>query len=263
MTQAYDRILLEQPEVGIYLLTFNTPKQMNALSQLTIAEFTDAVERVDADENARVLILTGAGDKAFVAGADISEFTEAGALDARRIGQAGGGVIEKLERLDIPVVAAINGYALGGGCEVALGCDWMIASEKAMFGQPEINLGIMPGFGGTQRLMRAVGKRLAVDMCMTGRMIDAQEAHRVGLVNQVCGADELMDTALKLGHTLSSKAPIALKLIKQVMREGENIPLEHACGLEREMFGLCFTTADKDEGVSAFLEKRKPEFSGN
>ena len=139
----------------------------------------------------------------------------------------------------------------------------MIDSEHAMYGQPEINLGIMPGFGGTQRLMRAVGKRLAVDMCMTGRMIDAQEALRVGLVNQVCTADELMDKVLKLAENLSEKAPIALKMIKQVMREGENIPLEHGCGLEREMFGLCFTTEDKNEGVSAFLEKRKPRFSGN
>lgn len=258
----YERIILEQPEAGVYLLTFNAPKQMNALSRQTIAEFTDAVEQIDADDQARVLVLTGAGDKAFVAGADISEFTEASALDARRMGEAGGGVVEKLERLRIPVIAAINGYALGGGCEVALGCDWMVASENAMFGQPEINLGIMPGFGGTQRLMRAVGKRLAVDMCMTGRMIDAQEALRVGLVNQVCAADALMDTVLKQASTLKSKAPIALNLIKQVMREGENIPLEHGCGLEREMFGLCFTTADKNEGVAAFLEKRKPVFSG-
>jgi len=217
---------------------------------------------VRADPQARVLLFTGAGEKAFIAGADISQFQNLGALKARELGLLGQRIGHRLERLDIPVIAVVNGFALGGGCELAMACDWIIASDKAKFGQPEINLGIMPGFGGSQRLMRRVGKALAMDICMTGRMIDAEEAARVGLVNQVHDADDLMGEAMKLAVSLSQKAPIALKFIKQVFRDGQNMSLENACTLEAELFALCFNTEDQEEGVTAFLEKRPASFKG-
>ena len=262
MNTQYKNILVEQPEAGIFRLTFNRPKQLNALSRETIAEFSDAIAAIESEPAARVLLITGAGDKAFVAGADISEFAELDALAARALAQAGQQVLSRLERLDIPVIAVVNGFALGGGCEVALACDWIMASENAKFGQPEINLGIMPGFGGSQRLMRRVSKAMAMDLCMTGRMIDANEALRIGLANQVYSSDRLSEESMKLAKSLGQKAPIAMKFIKQVMRDGENMNLQNACTLEAELFSLCFTTEDQDEGVAAFLEKRKAEFSG-
>ena len=262
MSTQYKNILLEQPEAGIYCLTFNRPKQLNALSQQTIQEFSNAVAVIESDQQVRVLLLTGAGDKAFVAGADISQFQGLSTLEARALALAGQSVLSRLERLNIPVIAVVNGFALGGGCEVALACDWIIASDNAKFGQPEINLGIMPGFGGSQRLMRRVNKAMAVDLCMTGRMIDADEALRIGLVNQVYSFETLLDEAMKLAKTLSEKAPIAMKFIKQVMRDGQNMGLENACAFEVELFSLCFATTDQEEGMAAFLEKRKARFKG-
>lgn len=262
MSKQFTNITLENLEQGIYCLTIDRPKHLNALSMATIAELNAAVDSIAANETARVLLITGAGKKAFVAGADISEFKGLGPLQARAAALAGQNVYKALAELPIPVVAVVNGFALGGGCELALACDWIIASENAKFGQPEINLGIMPGFGGSQRLMRMVGKALAMELCMTARMIDAKEAQAIGLVNKVYPADSLMDEAMVLAKTLSQKAPIALKFIKQVMHEGQNLPLENACQLEAEQFALCFSTEDQDEGVAAFLEKRKAEFKG-
>ncbi len=262
MNTKYQNITLEQPGDGIYCLTVNRPKQMNSLNQDTIGELAAAIATVKADKQARVLLFTGAGEKAFVAGADISQFKGLGSLKARELGLAGQDIASSLEQLDIPVVAAVNGFALGGGCELAMACDWIIASENAKFGQPEINLGIMPGFGGSQRLMRLVGKAMAAELCMTGRMIDAEEGQRLGLVNRVYAAGDLMDEALKLAKSLAAKAPIALKFIKQVLRDGQNMSLENACTLEAELFGLCFSTQDQEEGVTAFLEKRPAKFEG-
>ena len=262
MSEKFQNLSLEQSEAGRYLLSIDRPKQLNALSQDTIREFGEAITQIEADPLARVLIITGAGERAFIAGADIREFQGLSALQARALAQAGQSVLQRLENLPIPVVAAVNGFALGGGCEVALACDWIIASEHAKFGQPEVNLGIMPGFGGSQRLMRRVSKAMAMDLCMSGRMIDATEALRIGLANQIFPADALMDAVNTLAETLSQKPPIALKFIKQVLRDGENMGLEQSCALEAELFSLCFTTADQEEGVTAFLEKRKAAFKG-
>lgn len=262
MSKQYQNITLDSPGHGVQRLTIDRPKQLNALSQKTIEEFGAAVQAVTADANARVLLITGAGDKAFIAGADISEFEGLTPLAARRLALRGQTHLNALERLEIPVIAVVNGFALGGGCEVALACDWIIAAEDAMFGQPEINLGIMPGFGGSQRLMRLVGKSLAMELCMTGRMIKAKEAQDIGIVNHVFAADTLMNEALQLAEVLASKAPIALKFIKQIMRDGENMTLESACQMEAELFSLCFTTQDQAEGVAAFLGKRKANFKG-
>ena len=262
MNKQYENIILENLDDGIFQISINRPKQLNALSQETVAELGSAIQTIGDDTTARVLLITGVGDKAFIAGADISQFTDLSSLQARELGLAGQNICNALERLPIPVVAMVNGYALGGGCEVALACDWIIASENASFGQPEINLGIMPGFGGTQRLMRQVGKSLAMELCMTGRMLDAQEAQRIALVNQVHPADELKLAALELAKTLSQKAPIALKFIKQAIHDGQSMTLAHACQMEAELFGLCFSSEDQDEGVAAFLEKRKAEFKG-
>ena len=262
MKNTLENIILEGKGNGIYCLTVNRPKQMNSLNQATITEITAAIATVKQDSQARVLLFTGAGEKAFIAGADISQFKNLGSLEARELGLAGQNIARQLEQMDIPVIAVVNGFALGGGCELAMACDWIIAADNAKFGQPEINLGIMPGFGGSQRLMRLVGKAMAMDLCMTGRMIDAAEAQRLGLVNQVYNAADLMDAATKLATTLSQKAPIALKFIKQVLRDGQNMSLENACTLEAELFALCFSTEDQEEGVAAFLEKRKAEFRG-
>jgi enoyl-CoA hydratase len=262
MNKKYQNITLENLDSGIKVLTVNRPKQMNALNTETITELAAAVQLVADDVNASVLLITGAGEKAFIAGADISEFQGVGSLEARALSQVGQVILSKLENLDIPVIAVVNGFALGGGCELALACDWIIASDNAKFGQPEINLGIMPGFGGSQRLMRLVGKSLAMELCMTGRMIDAKEAQEIGLANQIYQADDLMDEAMKLAKTLSQKAPIALKFIKQVMHDGQNMALENACQFESELFALCFSTEDQEEGVAAFLEKRKAVFKG-
>ncbi len=262
MTTEFNNLILEQRSPGNYCLSIDRPKQLNALSQETIAEFSLAIAQIEADPEARVLIITGTGERAFIAGADISEFQGLSALQARALAQAGQGVLARLEKLDIPVIAAVNGFALGGGCEVALACDWIIAAQGAKFGQPEVNLGIMPGFGGSQRLMRRVSKAMAMDLCMTGRMIDADEALRIGLANQVYAADQLMQQAQELADSLCEKPPVAIKLIKQAMRDGENMALEQACVLEAELFALCFTTEDQEEGAAAFIEKRKPLFNG-
>ncbi len=262
MNKNYENIILESLNNGIYCLTVNRPKQMNALNQATIAEITAAIAVVKDNARARVLLFTGAGEKAFIAGADISQFKGLSSLDARELGLAGQNIARQLEQLDIPVIAVVNGFALGGGCELAMACDWIIASDNAKFGQPEINLGIMPGFGGSQRLMRLVGKAMAMELCMTGRMVDAEESSRLGLVNQVYARGELMDAAMKLATTLSQKAPIALKFIKQVLRDGQNMSLDNACTLEAELFSLCFSTEDQEEGVAAFLEKRSAKFKG-
>jgi len=262
MNNAFNNLILEQRAPGNYCLSINRPKQLNALSQETIRELMQAIAQIENDPDARVLIITGAGDRAFIAGADISEFQGLSALQARALAQAGQSVMHRLEQLDIPVIAAVNGFALGGGCELALACDWIIASQSAKFGQPEVNLGIMPGFGGSQRLMRRVSKAMAMDLCMTGRMIDAQEALRIGLANQVFADDQLMNEANALADMLCTKPPVAIKLIKQVLRDGENMGLDQACALEVELFSLCFTTEDQEEGAAAFIEKRKAVFTG-
>ena len=248
-------------EDGIGVLTIDRPKALNALSPQVMAEFSDVLDGIEGNEEVRALIVTGAG-KAFVAGADISVMVEFNGLEAKSFSLFGQSVLNRLGALAQPVIAAVNGFALGGGCELALACDFIYASDKAKFGQPEINLGIIPGFGGTQRLARRVGIAMAKELCLTGEMLDAEEAPRIGLVNKVFPADELMDAAKKTALGMAQKGRVALREIKTVIEQGIGLDLIKACAWESDRFGVCFASPDQKEGMTAFLEKRKPEFKG-
>jgi len=256
----YKNILLEQPEAGIHLLTVNRPKSLNALNAATLDEILSAVTRVAADGQARVLLITGAGEKAFVAGADIAEMRDATIEQARDFSERGMRAMHALEAAPVPVIALVNGYALGGGCELALACDWIIAADTAVFGQPEVNLGIPPGFGGTQRLPRRIGQAGALELLTTARPVKAEEARAIGLVSQVCPAAELRARGLEIARLIAAKAPVAVRLAKQAVLRGANLDLFAACALETELFAQAFATQDRREGMTAFLEKRPPRF---
>ena len=258
----YENILFEIHEkVGV--LTFNRPKALNALSAATLDEVADVIENVARNDSIRVLILTGAGDKAFVAGADINEFKGLNPLSARLFAEKGQGILFDIERLPKPVIACVNGFALGGGCEISMACDFIYASDKARFGQPEVNLGLIPGFGGTQRLSRLVGRAKAKELCMTGEMIDAQQGKELGLVAKVFPAEQLFDETMKVARALALKSAGVLRSVKKVVDGGADLDLRNGCALEAEAFGVCFGSEDWHEGVSAFLEKRKPDFKGS
>lgn len=251
-----------QVDDGIAVITMDRPKALNALNAELLEELADALARIDGDEDIRVLILTGAGEKAFVAGADITELATYDPLQAKMFSASGHRVVAALQALSIPVIAAVNGYALGGGCELALACDFIYASENAMFGLPEINLGIIPGFGGTQRLPRQVGKNRAKEMIFTGSMVPAAEAANIGLVNRVFSADSLLDEALKTANVMAAKGRASLRAAKQAVNRGTETDLENGCAIEIDAFALCFASEDAQEGTRAFLEKRKPDFTG-
>lgn len=259
---AFENILLETPESGIYVLTINRPKALNALNPATIAEIGRAVAQVAADPDARALLVTGAGDKAFVAGADITAMQNFTAAQAKEFSLQGLRTFRALENLPVPAIAVVNGYCLGGGCELAMSCDWIYASDKALFGQPEVNIGVTPGFGGTQRLTRLVGRALALELVTTARNLKADEALAAGLVARVFPAESLMAEALKTARTVASKAPVAVRLAKETIQRGQDMDLDNACVLESDAFALCFATADQKEGMSAFVEKRKAAFAG-
>ena len=261
MPMELKNVIYEKSE-GIAIITINRPDALNALNAETIDEILQCLEDIAKDDNVRAVILTGAGPKAFCAGADIKAMKGMTALDARKLSQMGYKLCKAIENLEKPVIAAINGYALGGGLEVAMACDLRIASEKARMGQTEINIGLIPGWGGTQRLPRLVGKTLAKEMVFTGKMIDAQTAYQRGLVNKVVPPEQLMDAAKEIAKELASKAPVALKLSKMLINYGLETDLDTALVLEREAFGVVASTEDLQEGVSAFLEKRKPVFKG-
>lgn len=259
---SYQNVILEK-NGAIATLTVNRPKALNALDALTFDEIEAAVAEVDKDASVRVLIVTGSGEKAFVAGADIPSLraltsAHEGAVLSRR----GQEVFDTIERLEKPVIAAINGFALGGGLELALSCDIRIAGDNAKMGLPEINLGLIPGYGGSQRLPRLIGKSQAKLIMFTGEMVDAPTARGLGLVDQVVPAAALMETATKLAEKLSVKAPIALALGKRVINEGMESDLDRGCILEAALFGVACGTEDRVEGTGAFLEKRKAEFKG-
>jgi enoyl-CoA hydratase len=258
----FKNLLLEQPESGIYLLTVNRPRALNALNAATLAELAQASAAVAMDPAARVLLVTGAGEKAFVAGADISEMQSMTAVQAQAFSEAGMRVMHALEALPVPVIALVQGYALGGGCELAMACDWIIAADSAVFGQPEVNLGIPPGFGGTQRLARRVGRARALELVTTARQVRADEALAIGLVARVVPADALRASGLELARTIAAKAPVAVRLAKQAVHRGLDVDLGNACALETAAFALAFATADQREGMRAFLEKRSAKFSG-
>jgi len=255
---AYENILVER-DPAISTITVNRPKALNALNSHTLRELTQAV-RECADS--RVIILTGAGERAFVAGADIAEMSKMTVVQAKEMARLGQRSTSALEDLPIPVIAAVNGFALGGGMELVMACDLAIASEKARFGQPEINLGIIPGFGGTQRLARRVGAPRARQMIYGGDMIDAETARQWGLVNRVVKPEDLLAEARKLAATLATKPPVALAQAKLVIQHGLDVDLENGLRLEAEAFAVTFSTEDRTEGMAAFLNKRPAKFAG-
>jgi len=258
---SYETIELEISH-PIATITINRPKSLNALNAQVIEEMHSALDEIQGNEDVRALIITGAGDKAFVAGADISELARLNPVGAKHFATRGHQLMFKLEALPIPVIAAVNGFALGGGLEMALSCDFIYASENAKLGQPEINLGIIPGFGGTQRLARIVGKNLAREMIMTGMTLSAEEAEKKGIVNRIVPSPELLETARKTAGIIAKKGRVSVYAAKQVISTGMDTDLKTACEMEINAFALCMASPDAREGTSAFLEKRKPDFKG-
>ncbi len=256
-----DVLHVENLDGRVALLTINRPQKMNALNGEVRRALFEAFRSLATSEDVRAVVITGAGDRAFIAGADIAEFKDARAVEQYRAMQAGD-IYSLMESFPKPVIAMINCFCLGGGCELAMACDIRIASDTAKLGQPEVNLGIIPGGGGTQRLPRLVGEGHAMRLIMSGTLIDAAEAERIGLVEQVLPADELREVTLALARTIASRSPIALQAAKETVLAARRMPLDEGLKFERAWFGLLFATDDKDEGVEAFLEKREPEFRG-
>jgi enoyl-CoA hydratase len=249
---------------AVSTLTVSRPAALNSLDRATLEALAAAIASLHAQPQLRCLIVTGAGDKAFVAGADIAAMSGMSQAEAQAFAELGQAAFAALESLPVPVIAAVNGFALGGGCELALACDFVYASEAAKFGQPEVKLGIIPGFGGTQRLARRVGIAKAKELCMTGDMIDAAEALRIGLCDAVWPAGELLGKARDVAGRIAANGPLAVAEVKRLVHQGQSATLEHAIGLEQRSFGLLFASADQREGMSAFLAKprRAPQFKG-
>jgi enoyl-CoA hydratase/carnithine racemase len=254
--------VLYEKKGAIAYVTVNRPKVLNALNSPTWADLRAAFEDAQADDTVRGVILTGAGNKAFIAGADIGELAHATAIEAERASRFGQEVLDLIENLRKPVIAAVNGFALGGGCETAMACTLRIAVESASFGQPEVTLGLIPGGGGTQRLPRLVGKGRALQIILSGDMISAQEAYRIGLVNEVVPAADLVSRAVAILNKIAGNAPIAARLALEAVNKGLDASQSEGLLLEAAYFGLCAATTDKQEGTSAFLEKRAPQFHG-
>jgi len=258
---AFENLTLER-DGAVATLTINRPKVLNALNTPTIDELRRAVLDVKHDTTVRVLIITGAGEKSFVAGADINELAQQKPTQGKEHALRGQHVFDLIENLGKPVIAAINGFALGGGCELAMACTLRLAADTARLGQPEINLGIIPGYAGSQRLPRLVGKGIALDLLLTGRQVKADEALQIGLVNRVVPAAELMSEARKLAAELAAKAPVAMQFIIEAVNKGLEVSFDKGAFLETTLFGLVASTDDMREGTQAFLEKRKAEFKG-
>jgi enoyl-CoA hydratase len=261
MTPAYDNILFEAVD-AVATITINRPKVLNALNGQTLDELRRAILAVRQDDGIRCVVITGAGEKSFIAGADINELAVQTPTSGREHARAGQHILDLIENLGKPVIAAINGFALGGGCELAMACTIRIASETARLGQPEINLGIIPGYAGTQRLARLVGRGRALELLLTGDHITAAEAHRLGLVNRVVPAAELMPEVGKLAASLAAKAPVAVRYIIDAVNKGLDMGFADAQVFEATLFGLVSSTEDMREGTRAFLDKRKAEFKG-
>lgn len=258
---AFDTLLLER-DAAVAIVTINRPKVLNALDAQTLDELRRVVLDLKQDDTSRVMILTGAGEKAFVAGADINELAVQTPTGGREHSLSGQHVLDLIENMGKPVIAAINGFALGGGCELAMACTLRLAADTARLGQPEINLGLMPGYAGTQRLTRLVGKGKALELILGGEPITAADAERIGLVNRVVPAADLMAEARKLAEQLAKHAPIAMRYIISAINKGSEMPFAEGCVFEATLFGLVASTDDMREGTAAFLEKRKPEFKG-
>jgi enoyl-CoA hydratase/carnithine racemase len=258
---AYETLLYEKRN-GIGYVTINRPEKLNALNQKVMAELRICFENIQQDKEVRAVILSGAGEKSFVAGADVSELAVQDPVQGQQTSAQGQRTLDCIEDLGKPVIAAVNGYALGGGCELAMACTLRIASENARFGQPEVKLGIIPGYAGTQRLPRLVGKGRAMELILTGEPISAQEACRIGLVNQVVASKDLIAAAETVARKIMTNGPLAVKLSMQAVNHGTEMTQEEGQFLEATLFGLCCTTADMKEGTRAFLEKRPPTFVG-
>ena len=256
-----DYIILEKDKATA-IITISREKALNALNSQVIDELSQAIDAVKADKDIRALIITGAG-RAFVAGADIGVPSVFDVREGRQWGRRGSAVFREIELLQIPTIAAVGGFALGGGCELALSCDMIVADEKAKFGQPEVSLGITPGFSGTQRLPRRIGTAKAKEMIFTGRMIDAYEADRIGLINKIAEPGKLMDEAKALAESCIKNAPAALRYAKACIDRGMQTDIDTGIAIENELFAMCFATEDQKEGMKAFLEKRKPVFNDN
>ena len=258
---AFENLQVER-DAAVAVVTLSRPKVLNALNTATLDELRQAVLALQRDAEVRAIVLTGAGEKSFVAGADINELAVQTPVEGRQHALAGQHVFDLIANLGKPVIAAINGYALGGGCELAMACTLRIAADTARLGQPEINLGIIPGYAGTQRLARLVGTGRALELLLSGDQISAAEAHRIGLVNRVVPAAELMTEARALARTLAAKPPVAVRYILEAVNRGAQLPLAEAQAFEATLFGLVASTEDMREGTAAFLQKRKPEFKG-
>ncbi len=246
----------------IAVVTINRPEALNALNEQTLDELQSFFSDANDNDGVQVVIVTGSGKKAFVAGADIVAMQQLTALEARKFSRLGHQLMRSIETCAKPVIAAVNGFALGGGCELALSCDIRIASENARFSQPEVNLGVIPGFGGTQRLSRLIGKGRALELLFTGDMIDAAEAYQMALVNRVVPQEKLLETAVEMATKIVNKGPYAVRQVKEAVRTGLEMDLDKANQYETEMFGLCFASLDQKEGMLAFLEKRPAVFVG-
>ena len=255
----YQTIRYEKKD-GIAIVTIDRPEALNALNSTVITELEQVVADLETDRDIRAMILTGEG-RSFVAGADIGEQYPMDVAAGRKWGQRGSTLMRRIEKLEIPTIAAVNGFALGGGCELAMSCDIILASEKAKFGQPEVGLGITPGFSGTQRLPRRVGLAKAKELIFSGRMIKADEAKEIGLVNAVYAPEALMDGALEMAKSFTKNAPIAVKYAKACIDRGMQMDMDGAIAVENELFAMCFATADQKEGMGAFLEKRSVQFT--
>lgn len=257
----YETLLIDRRD-GYTVITLNRPDKYNALSIQLLDELRTAIDDLYADDGVRGIIITGSGEKAFAAGADIGELNRLDATTGAAYSERGQGVFLAIERMNVPVIAAVNGVALGGGCELAMACHIRVASERAKFGQPEVNLGIIPGFGGTQRLSRLIGPARAIEYCLTGETIDAAKAERIGLANYVVPAAELMGKAEELMRSILAKGPVAVSKTLQAVVASVDAPIEDGLGLEAELFGECCGTEDFKEGTGAFLEKRAAAFTG-
>ena len=256
---AYKYLLLEK-EDGIGILYINRPEAMNALNTGVLEEIIQAADEISRDDEIQVLIITGAGDKSFVAGADIKEMHGLTAVEGRKFGYIGQAAFRAIEKLEKPVIAAVNGFALGGGCELAMAADIRLASDKAKFGQPEVGLGITPGFGGTQRLPRLVGEGRAMELILTANTINVEEAYRIGLVNHIYPAENLLDEARKMARKIMSNAPLAVKYSKSAINKGLQTDIDTGMAIEADLFGICFATEDQKAGMGAFLNKEKASF---
>ena len=256
---SYENLLVEQQDETLWIIV-NRPDKLNALNQMTISELDLAIIEADRDEAVLAVVISGAGEKAFVAGADIGELATLGPVEAKAFSRRGQAVFDRIENLGKPVVAAVNGFALGGGCELAMACHLRVAARNAVFGQPEVKLGLIPGYAGTQRLPRLVGKGRGLEILLTGRNVSAEEAERIGLVNSVCDEGELVSTVNELLGRILANGPLAVSHCIEAVNHGLDLPFDDACLLEAALFGIGAASEQMREGTSAFLEKRKPAF---